>query len=387
MYKLFIYPILTIFMNSVEKSETSPRKDDHLRLCIEEDVTYDTITTGFEIVRLKINSVIRTENFDDIDLSTDFLGKTITYPIIISGMTGGSKLGQKYNKIIAEVCQEKNIAMGVGSQRAAFENPELAKTFQVRDKAPNIPLIANLGIAQFLEGYGLKEAELAIEMINANALAVHINPMQELIQKEGTRKFSAIFDALENLSVSLKSPLIVKGVGSGFSHNDMLLLHKLKFYALDIAGAGGTNWKKIETARNPNLNYLSDSFLNLGVPTLISLKEARNYLNFGYPSIRNFIRLARKSPVDIKKTIVSGGIWSGLDAIKALVFGGNYVAFALPALRAVAKGGKEELISYLNSYIFEMKTVMSILGFNNLETLRKKGHNAFWIDGKEYRKL
>ncbi|MHA1953323.1 MAG: isopentenyl-diphosphate delta-isomerase [Candidatus Heimdallarchaeaceae archaeon] len=374
-------------MNSVEKSETSPRKDDHLRLCIEEDVTYDTLTTGFEIVKLNINSLIRTENFDDIDLSTDFLGKTIDYPIIISGMTGGSKLGQKYNKIIAEVCQEKSIAMGVGSQRAAFENHELAKTFQVRDKAPDIPLIANLGIAQFIEGYGVKEAEQAIEMIEADALAVHINPMQELIQKEGTRKFSATFDALQNLSESLKSPLIVKGVGTGFAVRDLLLLQKLKFYALDIAGAGGTNWKKIEALRNPTLNYVSNSFLNIGIPTYKSLKDAIDYFILGVPSLRSLFKFARSSPDDIKKLIVSGGIWSGLDAIKAILSGGKYVAFALPALQAIAKGGKEELISLLNSYIFEMKAVMSILGSDNLETMKKKRNNALWVDGRAYKKL
>lgn len=374
-------------MNSVEKSGTSQRKDDHLKLCIEQDVSYDNITTGFEIVKLRLDSLIRIKDYDEIDLSTEFLGKKIDFPIIISGMTGGSKLGQKYNKIIAEVCQEKNIAMGVGSQRAAIEHPELVETFQVRDKAPNIPLIANLGIAQFIDNYSVKEAEQAIKMIEADALAVHINPLQELIQKEGNRKLSKTFDALQNLSESLKHPLIIKGVGTGFSSIDILLLHKLKFYALDVAGAGGTNWKKIEALRNPKLNYLSESFLNLGIPTLKSLIEATSSLNLGNPTFRNLIRLVRKPQSDIKKFIVSGGIWSGIDAAKALLHQGNLVAFAYPALRAVAKGGKEELISFLDSYIFEMKTVMSILGFENLERARIKGHKFIWTDSKAYKRL
>jgi isopentenyl-diphosphate delta-isomerase len=374
-------------MNSAEKSGISQRKDDHLKICIEEDVTYDNITTGFEIVHLMIDSLIRVKDFDEIDLSTEFLGKKIDYPILVSGMTGGSKLGQKYNKIIAEVCQEKNIAMGVGSQRAAIEQPSLAETFQVRDIAPDIPLLANLGIAQFIDNYSVKEAKQAIEMIDADALAVHINPLQELIQKEGDRKLSKTFEALQNLSETLKHPLIIKGVGTGFSSMDMLLLHKLKFYALDIAGAGGTNWKKIEAIRNPNLNYLSKPFLEIGIPTLKSFKEALNYLNLGTPSFRNLFRLARRPHSDLKKLIVSGGIWSGIDAVKALLSHGHLVAFAYPALRAVAKGGKEELKSFLDSYIFEMKTVLSILNLDNLGEIRSKGHRSVWIDPKAYRKL
>lgn len=374
-------------MNSVEKSGTSQRKDDHLKICIEQNVTYDSISSGFEIVHLRMDSLIQIKDFDEIDLSTEFLGKKIDYPIIISGMTGGSKLGQKYNKIIAEVCQEKNIAMGVGSQRAAIEQSELAETFQVREEAPDIPLIANLGIAQFIDNYSIKEADQAIDMIEADALAVHINPLQELIQKEGNRKLSNTFNALKNLSESFEHPLIIKGVGSGFTSMDMLLLHKLKFYALDISGAGGTNWKKIEALRNPHLSYLSESFLNVGIPTLKSLKNALEYLNLGAPSFRNLIRLARKSQPEIKKFIVSGGIWSGLDAAKALLHHGNYVAFAYPALRAVAKGGKAELSSFLDSYIFEMKTVMSTLGFDSLEKARSEGHRYLWIDPLLYKRL
>ncbi|MCG3221304.1 MAG: type 2 isopentenyl-diphosphate Delta-isomerase [Candidatus Heimdallarchaeota archaeon] len=374
-------------MNSEDKSTISSRKDEHLKLCIEEDIIYENITTGFECIKLHINSVSKIVNFDDIDLSTEFLGKIIDYPLIISGMTGGSKLGQKYNKIIAEACQEKNIAMGVGSQRAAIENPELAKTFQVRDKAPDIPLVANLGVAQFIDGYKVEEAEQVIEMIKADALAVHVNPMQEFIQKEGDFKFSAAFESLKSLSDSLSFSLIIKGVGTGFSQQDAILLQKLELYALDIAGAGGTNWKKVEVLRNPKLKYISNSFLNLGIPTIKSLTNVLSYRNLGIPSIRNFIKLARSSPSDIKKLIVSGGMWSGTDAIKALLLGGNYVAFALPALRAIAKGGKEELISLLNSYIFEMKAIMSILGYDNLETLREKRNNGFWVDNKAFKRL
>jgi len=374
-------------MNSAEKSGISQRKDDHLRLCIEQDVSYDEITTGYNLVKIRINSLIQPTDYDEIDLSTEFLGKKIDYPIIISGMTGGSKLGQKYNKIIAEVCQEKNIAMGVGSQRAAIENPELVETFQVRDKAPDIPLIANLGIAQFIDGYGKSEADLAVEMINADALAVHINPLQELIQKEGNRNFSKAFDALQQISESISYPLIVKGVGTGFTSKDVILLYKLKFYALDISGAGGTNWKKVEALRNSDLIHLSASFLNLGIPTLKSFREAMDYLNLGPPSIRNLIRFVRTPQTKMKKIIVSGGIWSGIDAAKALLNNGNLIAFAYPALRAVAKGGKEELSSFLDSYIFEMKAIMSILGFDTLEKIRKKGHNFVWIEPKLFRRL
>ncbi|MHA1397638.1 MAG: type 2 isopentenyl-diphosphate Delta-isomerase [Candidatus Heimdallarchaeaceae archaeon] len=336
--------------------ETSSRKDDHLNICINEKVEFTTKTNGFQKIDFHPSNLIDISP-ENIDLRTEFLGKELNFPLIISGMTGGSALSKKYNEKFAEVCQKFKIGMGVGSQRAAIENPELSNTFQIRHIAPDIPLIANLGLIQFNNGYGTKEAQKAVEMINADALAIHLNPLQELIQTEGNKNFHLYLENLRDLIKIAPFPIIVKGVGTGLTKNDAKVLSRLQPYAIDIAGAGGTNWNKIEYLRNKKLSYLSTEFLEQGISTARSLIHVRHQTLF------------KKT-----KIIASGGIWTGSDAIKALILGADYVAFALPALRALAKGGTEELEKYILSYTFEMQTIMALLGSSTLKELRKKIH-------------
>lgn len=350
-------------MGSRKESETSSRKDEQIKICLEEDVKYDNISNGYKWIELE-PSLLSELSLEEIDLSTSLLGKKISFPLIISGMTGGSVQGKKYNEIIAEICDEYNIGMGVGSQRAAIENPSLSNTYQVRHLAPDIPLIANLGIAQFIDGYGEKEAQQAIEMIDGDALAIHVNPLQELIQKEGQKKLSGSRNQLSKIMENLEIPVIIKGVGRGVSKNDANFFAQLKPYAIDVAGAGGSNWAKIEYFRNPELKYLSSDFINWGINTALSMHN-----------------VGRKTRRLNTKLIASGGMWSGIDAVKALILGANYVGFALPVLQAIAKGGKEELRSFISSYIFEMKTTLAFIGKQNLESLKEKRH---LIIGKVY---
>jgi isopentenyl-diphosphate delta-isomerase len=288
----------------------------------------------------------------DVSLKSSIIGKTIDYPLIISGMTGGTLKGQRFNEIIAEVCDELNIGMGVGSQRAAIENPDLISTYVVRHKAPDIPLFANLGIAQFLDGYNNKEVEQAIQMIDADAIAIHLNPLQEFTQKEGDKTFSNTKDKLSEIIKDCSHPIIIKGVGRGISKADARFLAKEEVYAIDVAGAGGTNWVRIETYRNPDLYKLSQEFIDWGIPTALSL-----------------MNVVEETKDNNTKIIASGGIWNGLDATKALLLGADYVAFALPVLKTIAKGGVEELRNYLYSYTFELKTSMAMLGIKNLQEL------------------
>jgi len=341
-------------MNQNISSNTSFRKDDHLKICIENNVKYENVSSGFDnyIIRPNILTEITPE---DVDLSTTFLDKSMDSPLLIAGMTGGSEKGKEINKIIATVCAEFNIGMGVGSQRAAIENPSLIDSFQVRDKAENIPLLANLGIAQFSSGYSVKEVEKAIEMINADGLAIHVNPLQEFIQYDGNKNLINIKQSLIKLVSGCKCPIIVKSVGTGFSKEDMKFLSSLNINAIDIAGAGGTNWKKIEMYRNPSLSDLSSTLINWGIPTADCLVNAVEVISDSS-----------------KKIIASGGIWSGMDAVKALILGADYVAFALPALLAINKDSEAGLRKFIHNYILEMKIVLTMLDITKLEELRKK---------------
>ncbi len=335
-------------------SNTSSRKDDHLKICVENDVKYENVSSGFDNYLIRPN-ILTGISPDDIDLSTKLLGKSMDFPLLIAGMTGGSEKGKEINKIIAKVCDEFNIGMGVGSQRVAIENPALIDSFQVRGNAENIPLLANLGIAQFSSGYSVKEAEKAIEMINADGLAIHVNPLQELIQYDGNKNLMNIQQSLKDLVSECKYPIIVKSVGTGFSKEDMKFLSSLNITAIDIAGAGGTNWKKIEMYRNPSLSDLSSTLINWGIPTAECLVNAVGIISDSS-----------------KKIIASGGIWSGMDAVKALILGADYVAFALPALLAISKDSETGLRKFIHNYILEMKIVLAMLGITKLEELRKK---------------
>ncbi len=335
-------------------SNTTSRKDEHLKICIEKDVKYESVASGFDNYTIRPN-ILTEISPDDIDLSTTLLGKSMDAPLLIAGMTGGSEKGKEINKIIAKVCDEFNIGMGVGSQRAAIENPALTDSFLVRDSAVNIPLFANLGIAQFSSGYSVKEAEKAVEMINADGLTIHINPLQEFIQHDGHKRLMNIQQNLKDVVSGCKYPIIVKSVGTGFSKEDMKYLSSLNITAIDIAGAGGTNWKKIEMYRNPSLSDLSSSLINWGIPTADCLVNAVDVF-------------AGSS----KKIIASGGIWNGMDAVKALMLGADYVAFALPALLAISKDSEAGLRKFIHNYILEMKIVLTMLGITKLEELRKK---------------
>ena len=339
-------------MKSKRLKPTSIRKDEHLEVCFHHNVVYETISNGFEKIKLDC-SLFPSCDPTEVDLSTEIVGKPVKFPIIISGITGGSPTAKKINKAIATVCNEFQIAMGVGSQRAMIEHPELIDTYAVRDVAPEIPLFANLGIGQFINGYSIEEANRAVSAISADGLAIHVNPLQEFVQKEGDKHFSKAKNKILELLENCSFPIMVKGVGTGLSPNDAKFLAETKVSLIDVAGAGGTNWTKIEAIRNRSLPYLSESFLEWGISSAQSLKnmiDARIDHN--------------------QKIVCSGGMWSGFDAVKALMIGADYVAFALPVLRALKSGGIEVLKQYIQSYITEMKITMAIIGKRRISELK-----------------
>lgn len=335
--------------------KTKKRKLEHIKICLEKNV--ERGSTGFEDVKL-IHSSLPEVDYNSINMSIDFLGKRLNYPIVIEAMTGGCKEAEKINKILASVAQELGIAFGVGSQRAALEDESLIRTYQVRDVAPNIFLIANLGILPKLR---VEEYQHAIDMIDADALAIHLNPLQEVVQTEGDRNWSNCLEHLKNICQFVKKPIIAKETGAGINGEVALRLESIGVAAIDIAGYGGTNWLVVEELRSGrNLSVFED----WGIPTAVSLIDVKRVV---------------KLPI-----IASGGIRNGVDATKALVLGADLVGVALPLLKLASKG-KQYVLRWLKGFIEEMKMTMFLVGAKNVSDLKNKrfvvlGKTKEWIE-------
>ncbi|ODS39562.1 MAG: type 2 isopentenyl-diphosphate Delta-isomerase [Candidatus Altiarchaeales archaeon WOR_SM1_86-2] len=325
------------------------RKLEHLKICIEKDV--ESGSAGFEEVKLAHHSCPEID-FDEINTEIEFFNKRLSYPVIIEGMTGGAHDAEKINKDLAFVAQGLNIGMGVGSQRAAIEDPRTAYTYKVRDVAPDILLLGNLGAVQFNYGYGVKECKQAVEMINADALALHINPLQEVVQIEGEGNFSGLVEKINEIAKELRDDsikVIVKGVGSGISYD---IARRLGVDAVDAAGVGGTSWALVESYRGDKRHRKTGKlFADWGIPTARCVKELSN----------------GSTPV-----IASGGIRTGVDAAKAIALGADCVGMALPILRAWAKDGRKGVREYLDQFIAEFEIAMFLTASVKVEELKGK---------------
>jgi isopentenyl-diphosphate Delta-isomerase len=320
------------------------RKLDHLRICIEEKV--EAGKTGFEDISL-IHKALPEIDFDSIDTGVSFLGKKLRYPIIFEAMTGGVFEAAQINKDVASVAQEYGIGFGVGSQRAALEDASLEETFKVRDVAPDILLIANLGAVQLNYGYTIKECAKAVDMIGADALALHLNPLQEVVQTEGNRNFSGLTSKINSISKDLNKPVIAKETGCGISYD---IAKSLDVAAIDVAGCGGTSWSLVESMRSAGkAEYIGKTFSDWGIPTAESIREV---VKTGKP------------------VIASGGVRTGIDAAKSLALGAECVGMALPALTAWAADGKKGVRDFLDAFIYELKICMFLTGARNVSELR-----------------
>lgn len=344
----------------------SKRKSEHIKICLEKKVELGS--TRFNEVNFKdidlIHSALPDVNLKDIDVSCSFLGKELKAPLIISGMTGGTHEAEKINKNLAKAAQECGIAMGVGSQRAAIEDSSLEKTYQVREVAPDILLIANLGIIQFIEEYTIREAEKAIDMIDADALALHLNPLQEICQsEEGNVNWKNCLKKIEEICRILDKPVIAKEVGAGISKEIGIALEKAGVSAIDISGLGGTSWSLVEMYRNPDS---IKSLIDWGIPTAISLIEVVSNV---------------KIPV-----IASGGIRNGKEIAKSLALGAEIVGIALPFLEPATKNS-DKVKEKINSLVKELKAVMFLVGAENLKELKRKpivitGKTKEWLEAR-----
>ncbi|BCU69187.1 type 2 isopentenyl-diphosphate Delta-isomerase [Stygiolobus caldivivus] len=278
-------------------------------------------------------------------------------PIIVTGMTGGTPELGRLNQVIAEAVEEFGLGMGVGSQRIAIEKQETRETFSIaRKSAPNAPIIANIGAPQLMKGYGVKEVMDAINMIEADAIAIHLNPAQEVFQPEGEPDYSMdILYKLKDISRSLDVPVIIKETGSGLSMEVVSLFYSNGFKYFDVSGQGGTSWISVEMFRGERKNNWKT-------------ESAKLFLDWGNPTAASIIE-ARISATDAF-IIGSGGIRNGLDIAKAIALGADIGGFALPALKA-AISGKEALREFFRKTIFEIKAAMFLSGSKSLNDLAK----------------
>ena len=332
-------------------AETQVRKADHLRICLEESVQFQQTTNGLE--KYKFTHCCLPEiNRDEIDLTTSFLGKKLAAPLLISSMTGGTEFAGEINQRLAEIAQHYKIAMGVGSQRVAVEDPQVGKTFAVRSHAPDALLFANLGAVQLNYEYGIDQCEKVIDLLAADALILHLNPLQECVQTKGDTNFRGLLDKIAQLCQKLPVPVIAKEVGNGISGEMAQKLIDAGVAGIDVAGAGGTSWAKVESqrAQDPMQRRLGQTFTDWGIPTAECIVSVRD--------------VAPDVPL-----IASGGLRDGLEVAKAIALGADLAGLAMPFLQAAAtsEAALHELVQVLMA---EITTVLFCTGNTTLKDLK-----------------
>jgi isopentenyl-diphosphate Delta-isomerase len=332
-------------------TKTQKRKKEHLEICLDTERVTSASGTGLNRYRF-VHNALPELDIDEIDLSTTFLGKRLQAPILISSMTGGFDLARKVNRNLAAAAQRLGLAMGVGSQRVAVEEPAAAGSFEVRDVAPDILLLGNLGAVQLNYGYTVEHCRRAVSMIGADALILHLNVLQEAVQPEGNRNFKGLGEKIAAVCRDLEVPVIAKEVGNGISVDAATRLQRAGVKALDVAGYGGTSWSAVEAQRAVKQGKRPDTaFAAWGIPTEEALVSVRQAL----PDI---------------ELIASGGVRSGVDIAKAIALGADLGAFGQPLL-AAALESSAKVIEFIAGVIHELKVSMLCVGAVNLTALRK----------------
>jgi isopentenyl-diphosphate Delta-isomerase len=325
------------------------RKRSHLDLCASADVEHREKTTLLEEVEL-VHDSLSGVDLAEVDLSVEFLGRRLRAPFLITGMTGGTPDAAAVNRDLARLAEKFGIGFGLGSQRAMLRRPELAGTYSVRREAPTTLVLANLGLTQAAETASAEIARL-VEIVGADALCLHLNPAQELVQKEGDRKFSGGLCALQRIVAELDVPVIVKETGCGISAKVGRQLEQAGVRYVDVSGAGGTSWVRVEDLRGDARSHaLGELFRDWGIPTAASLVQLR---------------------ATELVCIASGGIRNALDAAKALALGAEICGFALPVFRSYRSGGLEAANAFLEQTIEGLRVAMVLTGARTLGELRQ----------------
>ena len=333
-------------------TNTQIRKAEHLRICLEDDVQFRNLTNGLNEYRFT-HSCLPELDLSEIDLSTQFLNKPLSAPILISSMTGGTEQAKIINTRLARAAQKYGLTMGVGSQRIAVENPDVAHTFAVRSLAPKAVLLANLGAVQLNYTYGLEQCLRAVDILEADGLILHLNPLQECIQPNGDTKFRGLLGKIKQLCQQLDVPVIAKEVGNGISPSMATKLIDAGVAAIDVAGAGGTSWAKVESERAENnlQRRLGRTFADWGIPTADCIVQIRQQ----YPDL---------------PLIASGGLRNGVEVAKAIALGADLAGLAFPFLQAASQS-ESALDEAIELLIAEIKTVLFCTGNANLTELQR----------------
>lgn len=331
---------------------TNSRKLEHVHTVLN-NPECDLDASHFDKIQL-IHRALPEVDFDAVDTSTIFLGKRLSLPLIISSMTGGK--GEellRINRNLATAAERCGVAMGVGSQRVMIEDESARPSFAMREVAPTALLCANLGAVQLNEGYGIEHCRKAVEVLDADALYLHANPLQEAVQEKGNRNFSGLMESIGDIARKLDCPVIVKEVGCGFSPADAEGLLKHNVRILDLAGQGGTSWSRIEQMRRDkdDANGLGYTFSGWGISTPDSLRLLGPYTN----------------DLDV---IASGGIRTGIDMAKALILGARICGIARPFL-GPAKESADAVVKVIERLALEFRTAMFLLGQTSTDSLRK----------------
>jgi len=337
-----------------EAETTSFRKLEHIRVNLEQDVR-SAQTNGFERYHF-VHQALPEINLAEIDLSVTLLGKRLATPLLISSMTGGTERAHILNARLAEAAQNRGIGMGLGSQRAAIEDPAQAYTYQVRRYAPDILLLANLGAVQLNYGYGIDHCRRAVEIVDADALILHLNPLQEAIQSGGNVNWRGLLKKIEQVCRALSVPVVVKEVGWGISEEVARQLAEAGVAAFDVAGAGGTSWSEVERhlTSDERIRRIARQFVDWGIPTAESLHMVR--------------RAAPHLP-----RIASGGMRTGLDMAKAIALGADATAMASPFLKAAAVS-VEAVIDTIDELSQGLRIAMFCIGAENIAALKDTPH-------------
>ena len=331
---------------SQHSHQLTQRKQDHIDAVLN-DPLVERNRSNFDTIKLQHRALPEID-FAQVDTSTVFLDKALSFPFLIASMTGGAGTNFKaINQNLAEAAEETQVAMAVGSQRAMIVDKTARQSFALRKYAPTAPLIANIGAVQLNYGFGIDEARRAVDTLEADALYLHLNPLQEIIQPEGDTNFASLADKICQLQQQLSIPVILKEVGCGLSAPDIQLGLDAGIKWFDVAGQGGTSWSRIEAHRSENeLGFL---FQDWGLTTVQSLTMARRFQNQA-------------------QFIASGGIRNGIDMVKAVIMGGRLCGVAAPLL-APAQDSTESVIKKITQFKQEFSTAQFLLGIEKSDAL------------------
>lgn len=334
-------------------SQISKRKNDHLDLATHGSVGFRGKTTLLECVEL-VHDALPELSLDEVDLSVRVLGRRLRAPIVLAGMTGGTARAKNINRELAAIAEERGYGLGLGSQRPMLKDPATADSYRVRDLAPSVLLLGNIGAVQAAALPTERVAELA-DAIGADALCVHLNPAMEVVQTEGDRDFRGIEAMFGRLCSELARPLIAKETGCGLGAGVARRLAAAGVRDVDVSGAGGTSWVGVETERaSAEDRPLGEAFWDWGIPTAASLL---------------CVRACR-----FRTVIATGGVATGLDAARALVLGAHVVGIARPVLQALERGGRQQALDLLNGIERELRTALLLIGARNVAEARERPH-------------